>query len=52
MSKEFYYNERLKEELLSNDEINLGKVFIIEPTSTERSKLSIKINSLSINGNS
>lgn len=51
MSKEFYKNENLRRELLSNPEIKIGKVYTISPSISEsersdRSKLSTKIKSL------
>jgi DNA sulfur modification protein DndD len=51
MSKEFYKNQALKNELLSNPDIKIGKVYIITPTVLEldrsnRNNLSTKIDSL------
>ncbi len=51
MSKEFYKNENLRAQLLSNHEIKLGKVYLITPSIPEnsrsnRNKLSTKIETL------
>jgi DNA sulfur modification protein DndD len=51
MSKEFYKNQNLRNELLTNPEIKIGKVFMITPSipETERSNrnnLSTKIEAL------
>lgn len=39
MSKEFYRNLKLREELLTNPEIKLGKVYIIEPSIKESERV-------------
>lgn len=39
MSKEFFRNEKLRSELLTNPEINLGKVYQIEPSIKESERL-------------
>lgn len=39
MSKEFYRNMKLREELLTNPEINLGQVYILEPSITEKERV-------------
>jgi DNA sulfur modification protein DndD len=51
MSKEFYRNEKLREELLSNPEIKVGKVYMITPSIPEsersnRDSLTTSIKSL------
>lgn len=51
MSKEFYKNEELRNDLLNGSEINLGKVYMITPNLPEsernnRNKLSTKIKEL------
>lgn len=51
MSKEFYKNEELRNELLNGNDINLGKVYMITPNLPEsernnRNKLSTKIKEL------
>lgn len=51
MSKEFYKNENLKNELLNNPEIKIGKVYMIYPSILEsersnRNNLSTKIRAL------
>ena len=51
MSKEFYRNETLRRELLNNEEIKLGKVYMITPSIPEtvrnnRKSLSTHINAL------
>jgi DNA sulfur modification protein DndD len=51
MSKEFYKNENLKNELLTNSDIKIGKVYIITPTIPEserdnRNNLSTSITAL------
>jgi DNA sulfur modification protein DndD len=51
MSKEFYKNQTLRNELLANPEINIGKVYMITPSiieseRTNRDKLSTKIEPL------
>lgn len=51
MSKEFYKNENLKKELLTNPQIKIGKVYMISPSIREnersnRNTLSIKIKAL------
>lgn len=47
MSKEFYRNEELRRQLLNNDEIKLGKVYLITPTIQEADRTNR--NSLSTN---
>ncbi|NTS40786.1 AAA family ATPase [Flavisolibacter sp. BT320] len=47
MSKEFYRNEKLRKELLTNDEIKLGKVYLITPSITEDER--VNRNTLSTN---
>lgn len=51
MSKDFYKNTKLRDQLLNSDEINLGKVYMIEPNLPEREresrhKLATEIHSL------
>mgnify|MGYP003594730841 CR=1 FL=1 len=51
MSKEFYRNESLRRELLTNADINIGKVYMITPSTLEserenRNSLSTKIEEL------
>ena len=51
MSKDFYKNDKLREELLNSDEIKLGNVYMIEPNlpgaeQENRHKLAIEITSL------
>jgi len=51
MSKDFYKNDKLRDQLLNSDEINLGEVYMIKPNLPEgeresRHKLAIEINSL------
>ena len=51
MSKEFYKNQNLRNELLTNSEIKIGKVYTITPSIPEserdnRNNLSTKIESL------
>ena len=45
MSKEFYKNEKLRKELLHNNEIKLGKVYLITPSIQENER--VNRNSLS-----
>ena len=47
MSKEFYKNIALRNQLLTNDEIKLGKVYLISPSIQENSRSNR--NSLSTN---
>ncbi len=47
MSKEFYKNEKLREQLLTNTDIKLGKVYLITPSITENARSNR--NSLSTN---
>jgi hypothetical protein len=51
MSKEFYKNKALRDELFRNEEINLGKVYMVTPTieeseRTERNKLATNTKAL------
>ncbi|MFY0697656.1 MAG: AAA family ATPase [Balneola sp.] len=51
MSKDFYKNDKLREQLLNSEEINLGKIYMIKPNLPEeeresRHKLATEINSL------
>lgn len=51
MSKDFYKNDKLREQLLNSNEINLGNVYMIEPNlpgaeRENRHKLAIEITSL------
>ncbi|MEX2477185.1 MAG: AAA family ATPase [Gracilimonas sp.] len=51
MSKEFYKNESLRNELLKSDEVNLGKVYMVTPNLPEsersnRAKLATNIKAL------
>jgi len=39
MSKEFYKNQQLQEELLNNPEINVGKVYVITPSIRESERI-------------
>jgi DNA sulfur modification protein DndD len=47
MSKEFYRNEKLRKELLTNEEVKLGKVYLVTPSIKEEER--VNRNALSTN---